>query len=82
MGKMALSNLKNMIRIHLILTDLVLPDYIGESLISLFKRLAPEKPVVAMTGWDYNYEKTEPKLNADLLLIKPFEVEELDHAIK
>jgi DNA-binding NtrC family response regulator len=47
---------KNMRRIHLILTDLVLPDYIGESLISLFKRLAPEKPVVAMTGWDYNYE--------------------------
>ena len=73
---------KNEKRIHLVLTDLVLPDFIGGDLISMIKKRAPEKPVIAMTGWEYHPEEFESKANADLVLKKPFEMEELDQALE
>ena len=35
-----------------------------------------------MTGWEYDPEGFEFKLNADLILKKPFEMEELDLALE
>jgi hypothetical protein len=35
-----------------------------------------------MTGWEYYPENLEPKANADLILKKPFEMEELDQALE
>ena len=35
-----------------------------------------------MTGWEYDPEGFESKLNADLILKKPFEMEELDLALE
>ena len=69
-------------RIHLVLTDLILPDFVGVNLVSLIKNRTPEKPVIAMTGWEYHPEEFEPKVNADLILKKPFEMEELDQALE
>jgi DNA-binding NtrC family response regulator len=37
---------KNEKRIHLVLTDLILPDYAGSDLVSLIKNRTPEKPVI------------------------------------
>lgn len=73
---------KNAKRIDLVLTDLILPDIAGGDLVSLIKKRAPEKPVIAMTGWEYRLEEFESKANADLILKKPFEMEELDKALE
>lgn len=74
---------KNEGRIDLILTDLILPDAIGRCLISSIKKKNPEKPVIAMTGWEGDpAEEFETKSNADLVLKKPFELEQLDQAIE
>ena len=35
-----------------------------------------------MTGWEYHPEEFEFKTNADLILKKPFEMEELDQALE
>ena len=72
---------KNENRIHLVITDLVLPDIIGSYLVSVIKKKAPEKPVIAMTGWEHHPEDLETNPKADSLLEKPFEMEELDQAI-
>ena len=69
-------------RIHLVLTDLILPDFVGVNLVSMIKNRTPEKPVIAMTGWEYHPEEFEFKTNADLILKKPFEMEELDQALE
>jgi DNA-binding NtrC family response regulator len=69
-------------RIHLVLTDLILPDFVGLNLVSMIKNRTPEKPVIAMTGWEYHPEEFEFKTNADLILKKPFEMEELDQALE
>ena len=74
---------RNQSRIHLILIDLILPDVLGSYLISLFKKKTPEKPVIAMTGWEGDpAEEFETYSNADLVLKKPFELELLDQAIE
>jgi YesN/AraC family two-component response regulator len=73
---------KNEKRIHLVLTDLILPDFVGVNLVSLIKNRAPEKQVIAMTGWEYHSKEFESKTNADLILTKPFEMEELDKALE
>ena len=73
---------KNKNRIHLVLTGLIFPDTIGSYLVSFIKEKTPEKPVIAMTGWEYYPEEFEPKTTADLILKKPFEMEELDQALE
>lgn len=73
---------KNEKRIHLVITDLILPDFVGGNLVSRIKKLSPEKPVIAMTGWEYHPEVFYAKANADLILKKPFEMEELDQALE
>jgi DNA-binding NtrC family response regulator len=73
---------KNEKRIHLVLTDLILPDLAGSDLVSLIKNRTPEKPVIGMTGWEYDPEGFEFILNVDLMLKKPFEMEELDLALE
>ena len=73
---------KNKNRIHLVLTGLIFPDTIGSYLVSTIKEKAPEKPIIAMTGWAYYPEEFEPKATADLILKKPFEMEVLDQALE
>lgn len=74
---------RNQDRIHLILTELILPDASGSYLISLFKKKTPEKPVIAMTGWEGDpAEELETNSTADTVLKKPFELEQLDQAIE
>lgn len=74
---------KNEDRIHLVLTDLILPDVTGSYLISLFKKKSPGKPVIAMTGWEGDpAEEIETNFPADAVLKKPFELEQLDQVIE
>ena len=74
---------KNRGRIHLVLTDLILPDSIGSFLISSIKAKAPEQPVIAMTGWEGDpAEEFAANPYVGLILKKPFEMEELDRVIE
>ena len=60
-----------------------MPDASGSYLISLFKKKTPEKPVIAMTGWEGDpAEELETNSTADTVLKKPFELEQLDQAIE
>lgn len=68
--------------IDLIITDLVMPSFSGVSLIGVVKQKYPNMPIIAMTGWGHHPKALASEAKADLVLEKPFEMEELDRAIK
>jgi DNA-binding response OmpR family regulator len=73
---------KNENDIHLVITDLIMPDLSGIALTAIVKYRCPKTPVIVMTGWGYNPKSMATETNADMVLEKPFEMEELDQAIK
>lgn len=73
---------KNKNRIHLVITDILMPDVSGIALVSMVKERSPGTPVIAITGWGYNHRALANETKADMLLNKPFEMEELDQAIE
>jgi len=73
---------KNKNPIHLVIADIIMPDISGVTLISMIKKRHPETPVIAITGWGYNDGAPATEANADMVLDKPFEMEELDQAIE
>jgi len=68
--------------IGLIITDLVMPVIDGVTLIGAIKRKAPKLPIIAITGWCPHPEGLGTEAKADLVFDKPFEMEDLDQAIK
>jgi two-component system cell cycle sensor histidine kinase/response regulator CckA len=68
--------------IDLIITDLVMPSFSGVNLIETIKRKYPKIPIIAMTGWGHHPKALASEAKADLVLDKPFEMEELDRAVK
>ena len=73
---------KNNNRIHLVITDIIMPDVSGIALISMIRKRSPETPVIAITGWGYSQGALATEANADMVLNKPFEMEELDQSIE
>jgi DNA-binding NtrC family response regulator len=69
-------------RIHLVLTDLIMPDSVGSQMITAIKEKAPEMPVIAITGWPHQNGVSASGLKADMILRKPFDMEELDQVIE
>jgi DNA-binding response OmpR family regulator len=65
----------------LVVTDLVMPYVSGVGVISILKKEFPDTPVVAITGWGEHPEALALEANADLVLEKPFDLEELDKSI-
>jgi len=66
----------------LVITDLVMPQISGMSLISIIKKKFPDTPVIAITGWGEYPGAFATESQADKVLSKPFELSELDKAIK
>ena len=66
----------------LIITDIVMPNISGLAIISIVKKKYPGVPVIAITGWGEHPEMLALEAQADLVLEKPFELDELDDAIK
>ncbi len=66
----------------LIITDIVMPQISGIGLISMIKKKIPDIPVIAITGWGEYPEAFAVETQADKVLSKPFELSELDNAIK
>lgn len=69
-------------RFDLVITDLVMPQISGIGLISIIKKNFPDTPVIAITGWGEYPEAFVIESQADKVLGKPFELSELDKAIK
>ena len=67
--------------VDLVLTDLVMPDISGIGVISVIKKKSPELPIIAMTGWGEHPSALARDAKADLVLNKPFELEDLDRHV-
>ena len=67
--------------IDLVITDLVMPDISGVGVISIVKKKYPGIPVIAITGWGEHPEALATEAEADLVLEKPFELNELDQHV-
>ena len=65
----------------LIITDIVMPQISGISLISIIKKKLPHIPVIAITGWGEFPEAFAMESQADKVLSKPFELSEIEKAI-
>ena len=68
--------------IDLVITDIVMPQISGISLISMIKEKFPDMPVIAMSGWGEYPGPFAKESKADMVLSKPFELSELEKAIK
>ncbi len=68
-------------RFDLIITDIIMPQISGISLISIIKKKFPDMPVIAITGWGEYPGEFAIESQADEVLSKPFELSELDQAI-
>ena len=67
--------------VDLVLTDLVMPDISGVGVISVIKKKSPELPIIAMTGWGEHPGALARDAKVDLVLNKPFELEDLDRHV-
>jgi two-component system cell cycle sensor histidine kinase/response regulator CckA len=65
----------------LVITDLILPLISGVGLISLLKKQSPEVPIIAMTGWGKEPREMAIQAKADKILMKPFDLEDLDRSV-
>ena len=62
----------------LVITDLVMPNISGVAVISIIKKKNPDTPVIAITGWGEHPESLASEANADLILSKPLQFDELE----
>jgi DNA-binding response OmpR family regulator len=71
----------NLKHLDLVITDLVMPLISGIGLISLLKQLSPQTPIIAMTGCGQLPSELATEAKADVVLMKPFELEDLDQSV-
>ena len=65
----------------LVITDLVMPLIGGVGVISLLKQQSPNTPIIAMTGWGKHPSELATESKADMVLMKPFDLEDLDQSV-
>jgi CheY-like chemotaxis protein len=66
----------------LLVTDLVMPSISGVAVISIVKEKFPEVPIIAITGWGEHPEALATEAKADIVLEKPFELDEFMRIIQ
>ena len=62
----------------LIITDIVMPDVSGIAVISVAKKMLPNLPLIAITGWGEHPEGLASEANADVVVKKPVQLEALE----
>ena len=72
---------ENETRPDLVITDLVMPGISGLGVISLLKQQFPLIPIIAMTGWGQLPSELATEAKADMVLMKPFDLEDLDLSV-
>lgn len=65
----------------LVITDLVMPYVSGVGVISILKKEFPHIPVVAITGYGEHPEALALEANADVVMEKPFDLEDLERSV-
>ena len=65
----------------LVITDLVMPLISGVGVISFLKKQSPQTPILAMTGWGKHPSELATESKADMVLMKPFDLEDLDRSV-
>ena len=65
----------------LVITDLVMPLISGYGLIPLLKKQSPQTPIIAITGWGNEPGELAKEAKADKILMKPFDLEDLDRSV-
>lgn len=66
----------------LVITDIAMPYVSGIGIISILKKDHPNIPVIAITGYGYHAEELAQEKNADFIMGKPFDVQELKEAVE
>ena len=66
----------------LVITDVVMPYVSGVGIIAVIKQKRPETPVIAITGMGEHPKKLAREANADVVLVKPFELKDLGKHIE
>ena len=61
----------------LVITDVVMPYVSGVGIVAVIKQKSPATPVIAITGMGEHPEKLAREANADIVLVKPFDLKEL-----
>ena len=67
--------------VDLVITDLVMPEISGIGVITVIKKKSPKLPVIAMTGWGEHPGAMARDAKVDLVLNKPFELEDLERHV-
>ena len=67
--------------LDLVITDLVMPLISGVGVISFLKKQSPQTPILAMTGWGKHPGELATEAKADMTLMKPFDLEDLDRSV-
>ena len=65
----------------LVITDLVMPFVSGVGVISILKKEYPDTPVVAITGYGEHPEALALEANADVVMEKPFDLDDLERQV-
>jgi DNA-binding response OmpR family regulator len=65
----------------LVITDLVMPYVSGVGVISILKKEFPDTPVVAITGYGEHPEALALEANADVVMEKPFDLDDLERKV-
>jgi len=68
--------------IDLVITDVVMPYVSGVGIIAVIKQRSPATPVIAITGMGEHPERLAWEANADIVLVKPFELTDLKKHIE
>jgi two-component system cell cycle sensor histidine kinase/response regulator CckA len=58
-----------------------MPLISGVGVISFLKKQSPEVPIIAMTGWGKEPGELAKEAKADKILMKPFDLEDLDRSV-
>ena len=65
----------------LVITDLVMPNISGVAVTTIIKKQNPNMPVIAITGYGEEPEALAREANADVVMEKPFKLDELENNI-
>lgn len=79
----ALESMRRTPDIHVLLTDIVLPDETGFTLIRKARQIFPDLIIYIISGYsEFEYAKEAIELGVSGYLVKPLTVNELEHAME
>jgi len=67
--------------VDLVITDMVMPDLSGAALISMIRAKSADILIIAMTGWGNYPSQLATEAQANMVLLKPFDLADLDQAV-